>query len=258
MLPRACGKIVSRINCAASLAGLLLLLAIPLHAGPAQTRIVCRLDINQAHREELANKLRKITGWTDLNFDRGGLLRLGTKEPVSGSQTARELLKRTIAGKNVIVLEDASRNPDIAFSRVVEGRWKHETPNSPPAFVVQIDFDDLKHVIGDKRAVEAFNEGWALLHEFDHVVSESDDANRLGETGECESHINQMRSECGLPERADYFFTYIPLADAAYMTRLVRLAFAERTDNKKRRYWLVWDARLVGGVDETKQIAALR
>ena len=44
------------------------------------------------------------------------------------------------------------------------------------------------------------------------------------------------------------------------MTRLVRLAFEQEQapSNKKKRYWLVWDANAVGGLDEQKQIALLR
>lgn len=43
------------------------------------------------------------------------------------------------------------------------------------------------------------------------------------------------------------------------MTRLVRLAFEQQQTpaSKKKRYWLVWDAELVGGL-EPNQIAALR
>ena len=74
-------------------------------------------------------------------------------------------------------------------------------------------------------------------------------------------HINQMRRECGFPERADYFFTLSPLSnDTSFKTRLVRLAFEQEKapTGKKKRYWLVWDAKLVGGLDEKKEIAVLR
>lgn len=126
-------------------------------------------------------------------------------------------------------------------------------------FVVQIDFADFDHVVGDERALAAFNVGWGLLHELDHVVNDSADATSVGEAGACEAHINQMRRECNLPERADYFSTLSPLAtDTSFMTRLVRLAFEEQAsaNNKKKRYWLIWDARVVGGLEQN-QIAAL-
>jgi hypothetical protein len=111
------------------------------------------------------------------------------------------------------------------------------------------------------RALDAFNVGWGLLHEFDHIVNDSPDAISLGETGECEAHINQMRRECGLPERVDYFYTLLALSgDTAFATRLVRLAFDQElpSGNKRKRYWVLWDANVVGGLDVQKQIASLR
>jgi hypothetical protein len=127
--------------------------------------------------------------------------------------------------------------------------------------VVQIDFSDFEHVIGDPRALQAFDVGWALLHEFDHIINDSVDATSLGEAGECEDYINQMRRECDLPQRVDYFFTFLPLdSHTAFNSRLVRLAFehVRAVSGKKKRYWLVWDARLVGGLDSGEQIATLR
>lgn len=129
----------------------------------------------------------------------------------------------------------------------------------PPAFVIQIDFADFDQLVGDERALEAFNVGWGFLHELEHIVNDSTDASSLGETGECEAHLNQMRRECNLPERADYFSTLLPIADGTFRTRLVRIAFEQTLTaaNKKKRYWLVWDANVVGG-QEVNSIAALR
>ena len=160
----------------------------------------------------------------------------------------------------VVVIEDASNRSDVAFCRVIPGKWKNATSNSPTAFVVQIDFADFERVIGDERALEAFNVGWGLLHELDHIANDSPDAVSLGEKGECEAHINQMRRECNLPERADYFSTLLPgTADSTFPTRLVRLAFEQRQPeaNKKKRYWVIWDANVVGGLEQN-QLAVLR
>jgi hypothetical protein len=63
-----------------------------------------------------------------------------------------------------------------------------------------------------------------------------------------------------LPERAEYFSTLSPLAaNTTFMTRLVRLAFEEpkAAANKQKRYWLIWDASAVGGLEQN-QIAVLR
>jgi hypothetical protein len=49
------------------------------------------------------------------------------------------------------------------------------------------------------------------------------------------------------------------MADPAFRTRLVRIAFEEplAAANKKKRYWVVWDANVIGG-QEQNAIAALR
>lgn len=261
MLPRPRGILVSRIHRLAWLVGILLVCSINPLAEQTHSNVVCREDLSQVRRDELANKLRRITGWPDLRFDRSGILRRGTADAVGGSKSARDLVAKAIYGSNVVVLEDASKRTDVAFCRLLPGKWKDDSSSNLPAHVVQIDFADFEQVLGDERALEAFNVGWGLLHEFDHIVNDSPDATSLGETGECEAHINQMRRECNLPQRADYFYTPLPLStDSAFMTRLVRLAFDQEqpTANKKKRYWVLWDANVVGGPDVRKQIAAFR
>jgi hypothetical protein len=224
------------------------------------SNVVCRNDFAVERREELAGKLRKITGWSNLKFDLAGALRLGTN-PVGGSKQARELLSRVVMGSAAVVIEDASKRADVAFCQVIPGKWKANVDDTRRAFVVQIDFADFENVIGDRRAQEAFDVGWALLHELDHVVNNSLDATGLGKTGECEAHINEMRRECGLPQRAEYFHTYSSLtANSAFITRFVQLAFEQEdaARGKKKRYLLVWDATLVGGIAADNKIAVLR
>jgi hypothetical protein len=221
--------------------------------------VVCREELSTAHREQLATKLQRITGLSDLEFDNNGILRSSNNKTAGGSVSARELLSNAMDGRTLVVIEDASNSSEVAFCRVIPGKWKENLADSPPVFVVQIDFEDFNQVVGDERALAAFNVGWGLLHELDHVVHDSPDADELGETGACEAHINQMRRECDLPERAGYFYTVSPLAtDATFTTRLVRLAFEEQkpASNKKKRYWLLWDANVVGGL-APNQIAAL-
>lgn len=239
---------------------LLLLLSATLSAQQNRHNIVCREDVSPARREQLAGRLRTITGWPDLKFDAAGVLREGDRKAVGGSANARELMGNAIHGVKVTVLEDASRNPDVAFARVIPGKWKKDVAGNPPVFVVQIDFADFDQLVGDERALEAFNLGWGLLHELDHVIADSTDATALGETGECEAYINQMRRECGLPERVDYFSTLSPLnRDGSFMTKLVRIAFdqQEAQASRKKRYWVIWDANVVGGLGQN-QIAGWR
>lgn len=246
----------------AGLAGILLLLApVEFLAAHSRSNIVCRDDLSPAHREQLAIELRKITGLSDLEFEANGTLSASTNQVAGGSKTARDLILKAMAGRNAVVVEDASNRSDVAFCHVIPARWKNASAANPPAFVVQIDFADFERLIGDERALEAFNVGWGFLHELDHIVNDSADATSGGETGECEAHINQMRREFNVPQRADYFYTLLPLStDTNSMTKLVRLAFDQEhpTAKKKKRYWVLWDANVVGGLDGRKQSASLR
>lgn len=260
MLPRSLAILFSRIHHFAWLFSIALLLAINVQAEPNHSNVVCRDELSRAHRDQLASKLRRITGWGDLKFDGSGSLRRGNAEPVGGSKSARDLIEKTIYGHDVVVLEDASNRSDVGFCRLIPGKWKNNSQNNPPAHVVLLDFDDFRQVLGDQRALDAFNVGWGLLHEFEHIVDDSADAISLGEPGECEARINQMRRECNLPQRADYFYTLLPLSDSVFTTRLVRLAFDQEQiiASRKKRYWLVWDANVVGGLETQGQIAAVR
>ena len=230
----------------------------PAYAETSTPKIVCRTELAQTRRAELSAQLRAITGWSGLHFDGEGVLRLGTEVTSGGSQSARALLSAAQDGENLLILEDASGSADVVFSRVLESRWRDGSEGRPAAFVVQIDFKDFRHVMGDRAALAAFNAGWGLLHEIEHAVRDSADPEGPGAAGECEAAINKMRRECGLAERADYFYTPLPgAARGDFKTSYVRLAFRyARPGNKQQQYWLFWDAALTGGTPDAKQIAS--
>jgi hypothetical protein len=237
-------------------------LCLPAVAGPAkqQTTIICRDELSQSRRGELASKLRIITGWRDLGFDKSGSLRTGESAAVGGSEIARDLLSKALSGPNIVILEDASNRADVVFCKVIPGRWK-DSSQGPPVHIVLMDFADFDHLMGDRPALTAFDAGWGLLHEIDHVLENSVDSDKLGSAGHCEDHINQMRRELGLPERSEYFFTLFPQTEfSGFSTRYVRLAFDQEdaSSRKHRRYWLMWDATLIGGLPDSKQVANLR
>lgn len=219
-------------------------------------RIICREQLSLARRRMLADKLGDITGLR-VAFDSNGALRLESSVAHGGSQTARDLIAKALARTNVIVLEDASNHQDVVFARVVAAEWKHHRSEMPPAFVVLIDFADFDHLLGDREALKAFDVGWAFLHELDHVVNDSADTEIANDPGDCENHINVMRRECNLPQRANYCFTYLPSTHRSdFRTRFVRLAFehTEALSNKHRRYWVMWDAELVGGLPDIARV----
>ena len=230
---------------------ILILTAFPVVASTSN-RVVVRDSVSSAHRNELVARLRTITGWRQLAFDDDGALRIGQITPDNGSKSARDLLNRAVSGDRVILFEDASSRKDVVFCRVVLGKWLREPVSDGEVYVVLIDFDDFRQVSGDKQAFAAFDVGWAVLHEIDHVVHESEDPEYDTSAGNCEDHINNMRRELGLPLRNSYFFTYVPVNhDANFVSRFVRLGFEQvsPTSAKRKRYWLIWDAAIVGGLD---------
>jgi hypothetical protein len=249
------GKISSNITHVSLAFVCLCVSALSTFAADDASRVMLRQEVSRSHRDELVASLRVITGWTNLNFDTNGALRLDDDQPRGGSKGARILLSQAIEGTNLIVLEDASSRSDVAFCRVVRGRWIRGESSRPPAYVVLIDFKDFHHLTGDAEARAAFDVGWGLLHEIDHVVRDSEDPTTSKTTGECEDHINQMRLELGLPIRVDYFFSPAYLkADANFNSKYVRLSFARQT----KRYWLVWDSTTVGGLLADNQRALVR
>jgi len=179
----------------------------------------------------------------------------------NGSKQARALLIEAVSGNKVVVIEDASSSSDVAFCRVVPGRWLSDAKTKTPAFVVLIDFTDFKQVSGDSQARASFDVGWGFLHELDHVIADSTDAEDPSALGVCESHINEMRSELGLPLRVDYFFTEAAVrTDPNFNRKLVRLPFesSDSQTSRKHRYWIVWDSNSVGGLVTARQTAVVR
>jgi hypothetical protein len=226
------------------------------------SRVMIREDVPAAHRNELINQLRKITGWSKLSFTSDGGLSIDSPDTLQGSKSAQSLLARAVSGDKLIVLEDASSKPHVAFCRVVPGKWKTNDSARPVPYVILIDFTDFERIVGDKEARAAFHVGWGVLHEIDHVVSETEDSEVDGHLGECETHINAMRQEVGLPVRANYFYSVSPLkTDPNFNRRFVRLPFDQRdtTSSRTRRYWLTWDSTAVGGLtkDQSASVRAL-
>lgn len=216
--------------------------------------VVVRQNVSKSDREELAQRLRTITGWTRLDFNEDGALKIGDATADGGSKGARDLLNKTFSGKRVILFEDASSRKDVVFCRVVLGKLDRLPDRE--VHVVLIDFADFRQVTGDKQARAAFDVGWAVLHEIDHVVQDSEDPTN-DVPGDCESHINRMRRELGLPVRNSYFYSFLPVKNTGtVISRFVRLGFdQDGPASRKKRYWLVWDAALVGGVGSDSESA---
>lgn len=259
MGPRTRRRFTSKLNALSVAIFVCLIATVNTQAREIQGRMLIRDDVSSSNRTELLKKLRTITGWADLKFDSDGVLRWSREISKAGSKSARELLIKAATGESVIVLQDASARSDVAFCRVVPGRWAHNTVPDVRVFVMLIDFADFHKITGDAEARAAFDVGWGFLHELEHVVNDSEDAKNLNEAGECEDEINNMRAELGLPLRTTYFYSPLPAkVNPEFNSRLVRLGFEKRDSiaNRTRRYWLIWDAATVGGLQED-QTAAL-
>lgn len=253
MRPRTHRSYLSRKSL--QVCGILFFSTLPIFA--ANENIVVRENVSKANREELARRLRTITGWTDLAFDADGVLRIGKTGPRDGSKTARDLLNKSLSAKRLILFEDASSRKDVVFCSVVGGTVSALPNTAAEVYVILIDFADFRQVTGDKQALAAFDVGWAVLHELDHVTEDSQDPQQ-DVPGDCEGRINRMRRELGLPVRNSYFFSFLPVkSDGNLISRFVRLGFDQDNaiPSKRRRYWLIWDAAVVGGLPSDTESA---
>ena len=248
MLPQA--TLLSSVAKAICLPGILLLAAqsqlSPVHA---RSNISVREGTSLERRTQLEASLRQITGMAELCFDASGVLRLAAHSD-GGSKSARALLVKAAEGHQPIFIEDQSRRSDVVFARVVLAKT---IAHQVPVYLVQLDFSDFESLMGDELALKAFDVGWAMLHELDHVVEASEDPLSHNEVGDCEEHINQMRKECNLPLRAEYFHRFLPSSgETDFAAKFVRLPFVQRVGltNKEKRYWVMWDAGIVGGLQE--------
>jgi hypothetical protein len=166
-----------------------------------------------------------------------------------------------VNGPDIIVIEDASSRSDVAFCRVVPGKdvWANDQKLS--THVVLIDFTDFEQLMGDDKARESFDVGWGLMHELNHVVSNTDDAEGVDELGSCEQPINLMREELGLPLRSSYFYRPTTLrTNPNFRTNFVSLAFEQKdfSTGKTKTLLLTWDSAVVGGLSSNNSTASVR
>ncbi len=205
-------------------------------------------------------QLRHKTGFVSLRFDEAGFLTIEDRSQISGgSQAARELLLAAIDGTQSILLQSHNRSPRVAFARASEGA-KYTSWQSTAlieAYLLEIDFIDFKKLRGHRKAIEAFDPGFVILHELCHIVlSLHDPSEKVGEAGDCETYVNRIRRELGIPERQQYAATASlkNLSLSIPTAKVATLAFAqaqtgsdsqERT--KAKKYFAWWVSQDVGG-----------
>ena len=206
----------------------------------------------------LLENLRQKTGFLEMQFDDTGFLNLGNRLKISGgSATARELLIAAVDRMRVIELECHDRSLLVAFARLAKpiSYISHATGARIEAFPVEIDFNDFKHLRGDKAVLAAFDLGFVVLHELAHAaLGLHDSSDGTAGPGECENHINRIRGELGLPERQNYVArTFINRSfPTGKSTQHAELFFArkDQPEGKDQILNLTWEAESVGVVKD--------
>jgi hypothetical protein len=225
-------------------------------------------DRHQLNAKQLAailESLRAKTGFLDLHFDAQGFLTLGDRRRIEGgSVSARALLIAALEGDRAIVLENHSRSPHVIFARtssptIYESRLAGTRMEAQP---VEIDFSDFAQLRGPKEVVAAFDLGFVVLHELGHCALNLRDAeNSPDEVGECESYINRIRRELGLPERQHYAArVQQAVTIPGQMTKRAELTFVRPVDKEGRArpepLYLSWEFDKVGVSNTFKSVPA--
>jgi hypothetical protein len=170
----------------------------------------------------LTESLRRITGWQQLCFAENGALKIGEHTDfIGGSATARAVLFRALTSGAVFVIEDHSGSVTVNFGQLDEGLRYEDCFNGRRLLIwrVRLDFADFKRVDAPRQVREAFNEGFACLHELLHGLGHRD-SQRPDEVGEVEEIVNQARAELSLPLRAQYLGETVPILQRVICVRL--------------------------------------
>jgi hypothetical protein len=213
---------------------------------------------NQLSAEELnlvLAHLRSKTGFTRMRFDGAGFLTIDDRSQIAGgSALARELLLAAVDGKKSINLQSHNRSPEVVFARVHRSEIYSGWPSGAQIEVtpIEIDFADFKHLRGHRKVLEAFDPGFVILHELCHAALELRDTAAENSAGDCESYVNRIRRELGMPERrqyaADVYWRAISVSRPT--ARVAELIFTQTKPGraKTKRLYLRWDAEQVGNI----------
>ena len=181
-----------------------------------------------AQQKLLQTKLRRITGWAQLTFADNGKLEISDLMAINGgSRSARGMLLKALRSRKQFVLENHSSSASVSFGQLDEGTnyTDDRIGLALEIYRVRLDFTDFDKMSASSAVRESFDEGFTLLHELLHGLGLRD-THIPNEIGECETVVNKMRAELGLPLRDQY------LADLLHVTpiiKTIRLRFREQT-----------------------------
>lgn len=211
--------------------------------------------------QTLLGCLRRHTGLTELAVDSHGFLTAGDRSlAAGGSSTARALLLKALDGSVLFELENYYGSLEVAFAQLKPAQRMRHNQTRYEVGLIQLDFYDFAQMRGDQEAVAAFDSGISVLHELVHgVLNLSDAAGTRLRPGACEDYVNQMRRECGLPERLHY---HPHLWQFTRQTKLMAMMYFARP-GKFRQFQLQWEVTRVSNVimingERTVLIATVR
>jgi hypothetical protein len=203
--------------------------------------------------------LKHKTGFVQMRFDEAGFLTIDDRSQIAGgSAAARKLLLAAVDGKKSINLQSHNRSPEVSFAQVGQGvnymSWRREMQIAVEP--IEIDFADFNHLRGERKVVEAFDPGFVILHELCHTTLELRDlAAGVSAAGDCETYVNRIRRELGMPERQHYAATaYLHSTSMSRPTATIaRLVFTQKIPGrepesraKTKTLHLRWDVQQVG------------
>ncbi len=211
--------------------------------------------LERKQQEILLAGLREKTGFTQLDFDASGYLKIGHQENFAGgSSAARKLLVAATESPILFNLENHNHSSEVSFARLAKSiiyrnmLTKAEIEVRP----LIIDFSDYSQLLGDKDVMRSFDVGITVLHELVHGVYGLQDAvDDSNEIGECENLVNTIRRDLSLPERQSYIARLSPFnASSGTLVRRAELQFirTKEVDGRRKTEWkiLSWDAVKVG------------
>jgi hypothetical protein len=176
--------------------------------------------LSGARVEDLTRSLRRITGFGELHFAKGGSLVTGAAQS-GGSAAARGILSCALSSGSVFIIEDHSGSPSVNFGQLDEGLRFEDVMTGLRLEVwrVRLDFDDFREMEASREVRNSFDAGFTTLHELLHGLG-CRDATSVDELGECEETLNQARAELGLPLRDQYFGDELRMARQFVTVRL--------------------------------------
>jgi RHS repeat-associated protein len=173
-------------------------------------------NLTDEQKKQVIDDWKKKTGFKSIYFDDKNKLVIDASAGFrGGSATARtELLGAVNSTSNVFNLRAVS-GAEAGAVAFADNSTDHVTVDSRTGqrteiYDTRIDFEDFKHLEGDKDAQKAFTIGIVILHEFEHglhagTMLGTDNPRALGFPGSIETFIiNHIRAELGLARRFEY------------------------------------------------------